>query len=123
MGAAEAGRVLLPMGFVAFVTMNVSGRLYNRVGPKPIVMFGLGVLAIVTFLWTRVHANTSTLWLMLLISGRGLGLGCFGQIVQVAAFNTVPEGQMPRATAWSTFANASLRPSALPCSQAFWSSV
>jgi len=57
------------------------------------------VLAIVTFLWTRVHANTSTLWLMLLVSGRGLGLGCFGQIVQVAAFNTVPDGQMPRATA------------------------
>jgi EmrB/QacA subfamily drug resistance transporter len=99
MGAAEAGRVLLPMGFVAFVTMNVSGRLYNRIGPKPIVVFGLGVLALVTFLWTRVHANTSTLWLMLLVSGRGLGLGCFGQIVQVAAFNTVPEGQMPRATA------------------------
>ncbi|HLF78971.1 MAG TPA: MDR family MFS transporter [Dehalococcoidia bacterium] len=99
MGPAEAGQVLLPMGFVAFITMNVAGRLYNNLGPKPIVVFGLAVLTVVTFLWSYVHAGTSTWVLMLLVSGRGLGLGCFGQIVQVAAFNTVPDGQMPRATA------------------------
>jgi EmrB/QacA subfamily drug resistance transporter len=98
MGPAEAGRILLPMGIVAFLTMNVMGRFYNRIGPRPIVVFGLLVLALVTFLWTRVRADTDTWVLLLLTSGRGLGLGCFGQIVQVTAFNTVPEGQMPRAT-------------------------
>ena len=99
MGAAEAGRILLPMGFVAFITMNISGRLYNRLGPRPIILTGLTSMAIVTFLWTFVDQSTGTLPLLLLVSGRGLSLGCFGQIVQVAAFNTVRDGQMPRATA------------------------
>ena len=40
-GAAEAGRILLPMGVVAFITMNVAGQLYYRLGPRPIVMTGI----------------------------------------------------------------------------------
>jgi len=99
MGAAAAGRVLLPMGIVSFITLNVAGRLYHKLGPRPIVMTGLGVVALTTLGWSRVTANTSTPVLMLLVSARGLGLGLFGQNVQLTAYNTIPEGEMPRATA------------------------
>jgi EmrB/QacA subfamily drug resistance transporter len=99
LGPAAAGRILLPMGVVAFVTMNIGGRLYHRVGPRPLIMTGLTALALTTFMWTRVDQNTSTLTLMLIVSGRALGLGLFAQNVQLVAYNTVPSGQMPRATA------------------------
>ncbi len=99
MGAAEAGRVLLPMGIVAFFTMNAAGRMYHIVGPRPLVVAGLLVLAGTTWMWSRADETTSVLQLMLIVSGRGLGLGLFGQTVQLVAYNTVPEGQMPRATA------------------------
>jgi EmrB/QacA subfamily drug resistance transporter len=99
MGPAEAGRVLLPMGVVAFVSMNVAGRMYKYVGPRPLVMSGLAVLAITTFLWSRVNAETSSLLLMVIVSFRGLGLGLFAQNIQLVAYNTVPQGEMPRATA------------------------
>ena len=35
---------------------------------------------------------------VLVVAGRGLGLGLFAQTVQLVAYNTVPEGQMGRAT-------------------------
>ncbi len=98
LGAAEAGQVLLPMGVVAFVTMNLAGRMYLRVGPRPLVMSGLAVLALTTWLWSQITPATPILAIMLVVSGRGLGLGLFGQTVQLVAYNTVPAGQMPRAT-------------------------
>ena len=98
-GAAETGLALLPMGVVAFITMNLAGRMYNRVGPRPLAMSGLAVLALTTFLWSVVDEHTSIVAIMVLVGGRGLALGLFSQTVQMVAFNTVPEGQMPRATA------------------------
>ena len=98
-GAAKTGLVLLPMGAVAFVTMNIAGRSYNRLGPRPLAISGLAVLALTTLLWSRVTPSTGVLPIALLAGGRGLALGLFAQTVQMVAYNTVPEGQMSRATA------------------------
>ena len=98
LGAAEAGQVLLPMGVVAFITMNIAGRQYKRFGPRPLVIIGLGVLALTTFLWSRIDENTGIIPIMFVVAGRGLGLGFFGQTVQLVAYNTVPPGEIPRAT-------------------------
>jgi EmrB/QacA subfamily drug resistance transporter len=97
-GAAEAGRTLLPMGLVAFVSMNAAGQLYYRLGPRPIVMTGLSVLLLTTIAWGVVDENTPTWLLMVIVSMRGLGLGMFGQIVQVVAYNAVPKENLSRAT-------------------------
>ncbi|MFN8583766.1 MAG: MDR family MFS transporter [Dehalococcoidia bacterium] len=97
--AAKTGMALLPMGIVAFVTMNLAGRAYNRVGPKVLSVAGLGVLLATTFLWGFVDERTPLYAVMILVGGRGLALGLFSQTVQMVAYNTVPEGQMPRATA------------------------
>ena len=95
---AQAGLVLLPMGFVAFATMNLAGRLYNRLGPRPIVVTGLSVLALTTFGWSLVGADTATPILMVLVCGRGLGMGMFGQILQVVSYNAIAADQVSRAT-------------------------
>jgi predicted MFS family arabinose efflux permease len=98
MTAAEAGAVLLPMGFAAFIMMNVAGKLYHRLGPRPIVLIGMSVLAATTLGWSFVNPDTSTAWLLLLVVGRGFSLGFFGQIVQVAAYNAIPQEEISRAT-------------------------
>jgi EmrB/QacA subfamily drug resistance transporter len=102
MGAADAGRVLMPMGIIAFITMNVAGKLYERIGPRPIIMSGLAVMALSTFLWTFATAGTPTWILVILVSMRGLGLGMFGQFVQIVAYNTVEQEDLPRATSLVT---------------------
>jgi hypothetical protein len=84
---------------VSFLTLNVAGRNYNRFGPKPIVMTGLSVLLLTTLFCTRLTGSTPVPPIIALVILRGLALGLCGQTIQVVAFNTVPEGQMPRATA------------------------
>lgn len=98
LSAGDAGRILLPMGIVAFIAMNISGRLYVRLGPKPLITGGLAVLAATTFLWSRLPLHAGTLPMMVLASGRGLGLGMFAQNIQLVAYNTIHEKEVPRAT-------------------------
>jgi DHA2 family multidrug resistance protein len=98
MDPAETGRVLIPMGIVAFITMNLSGKLYYRTGPRTLIIAGLLFLALTTIAWSQTSSNTSIAVLMIIVAGRGLGLGLFSQIVQVVAYNAVPDGQLPRAT-------------------------
>ncbi|HEX2281621.1 MAG TPA: MFS transporter, partial [Thermomicrobiales bacterium] len=102
MSPAEAGRLLIPMGVVAFLTMNVVGKFYNRIGPRPVIMGGLSVLAVSTLLWSMTTPGTSNLVVLILVSLRGLGVGMFGQFIQIVAYNTVNQQDMPRATALVT---------------------
>lgn len=102
--AARAGLVMFPMGVVSFVTMTWSGRLYNRVGPKPLVALGLIVLAVTTGLLSRITASTSVMYITMLASGRGLALGLCAMNVQTVAYNTVEQSQLPRATALTNVA-------------------
>ena len=97
-GASKTGLVLLPQGIVSFITLNLAGRNYNRFGPRPLVMTGLTALTLTTIFCTRLTADTGVVPIIALIILRGMALGLCGQTIQVVAFNTVPEGQMPRAT-------------------------
>jgi EmrB/QacA subfamily drug resistance transporter len=97
-GAAETGLALLPMGVVGFIAMNIAGRMYNRVGPRPLVMTGLIIIACATALLSRINAQTGALPIVALLSCRGLAIGLCSQTVMTAAYNTVPQHQMARAT-------------------------
>jgi EmrB/QacA subfamily drug resistance transporter len=99
LGAAATGLVLFPSGIVSFVAMNVSGRLYNRLGPRPLALSGLGVLLVTTTLLGRVTAGTSVVLIGALASFRGLAMGLCMMPVQTAAYNTVAKEEMTRATA------------------------
>lgn len=99
LGAAATGLVLFPSGILSFITMNVSGRIYNRVGPRKLVASGLGVLVVTTFLLGRSTAETSLYIIGTLAALRGLAMGLCMMPVQTAAYNTVSRAEMPRATA------------------------
>lgn len=99
---AESGQLLIPMGIVAFATMNIVGKFYSSIGPRPVIVGGLTVLAISTALWSFTTPGTSNLYMMFLVALRGLGVGMFGQFIQIIAYNTVKQDDMPRATALVT---------------------
>jgi EmrB/QacA subfamily drug resistance transporter len=99
LGAAATGLILFPSGILSFITMNVSGRVYNRVGPRRLAASGLAILLFTTFLLGRTTAATSLTVIGILAALRGLAMGLCMMPVQTAAYNTVPRDQMPRATA------------------------
>ncbi len=99
LGAAATGLLLFPSGILSFIFMNVSGQLYNRVGPRILASTGLTVLLITTFLLSRVTVTTSLFIIGTLGALRGLAMGLCMMPVQTAAYNTVARDLMPRATA------------------------
>jgi EmrB/QacA subfamily drug resistance transporter len=99
LGAAATGMALFPSGITSFAAMNFSGRLYNRVGPRRLAVSGLAVLLVTTALLSRVTVESSIIWIAALASMRGIAMGLCMMPVQTAAYNTVPQELMARATA------------------------
>ncbi|MGD9890916.1 MAG: DHA2 family efflux MFS transporter permease subunit [Dehalococcoidia bacterium] len=99
LGAAATGWALFPSGVMSFITMNVGGALYNRVGPRRLALSGLAVLVVATGMLSRTSAETAIWVIAALASLRGVAMGLCMMPVQTVAYNTVPDGQMPRATA------------------------
>jgi predicted MFS family arabinose efflux permease len=99
LGAAQTGLLLFPSGIFSFISMNASGRAYNRLGPRPLALSGLGVLFLSTLALSRVTATTGLLTIAAIASMRGVAMGLCMMPVQTAAYNTVEQSLMPRATA------------------------
>jgi EmrB/QacA subfamily drug resistance transporter len=96
---AQTGVILFPSGIASFISMNWSGRNYNTIGPRKLAIAGLAVTVVSTFLMGRMTEDTS-LWLItLLASSRGIAIGLCIMPVQTAAYNTVAQSDIPRATA------------------------
>ncbi|HWO93601.1 MAG TPA: DHA2 family efflux MFS transporter permease subunit [Dehalococcoidia bacterium] len=96
---AETGLVLLPSGIATFITMNFSGRTYNRFGPRVLAVIGLLILIATTGLFSRTTEHTSILTIGALATLRGAAMGFCMMPVQTALFNTVPQQFVTRATA------------------------
>ncbi|MBV8085832.1 MAG: multidrug efflux MFS transporter [Chloroflexi bacterium] len=99
--AAQTGVILFPTGICAWIAMTTSSRLYNRIGPKPLVMSGLAVLLVASALLSRVNQDTSVLYIGILGSMRGFGQGLAIMPTSTMAFNTVPHEQISKAPAFT----------------------
>lgn len=99
MSPAQTGLVLLPSGFVSFIAMNLGGRAYNRLGPRPLSIIGMVVLLVTTIFLSRISENTSPVLIAAFASSRGVGVGLCVIPINTMAYNTVAQADMPRATA------------------------
>jgi MFS family permease len=99
LSAAQTGLILLPTAVVDFLAVNISGRLYNRYGPKPFTIFGVWVMCATSLALSQVNAGTNELVIAGVASLRGLGMGMAMMPVSTMAFNAVAPDQLPRASA------------------------
>jgi EmrB/QacA subfamily drug resistance transporter len=99
LGAAKTGLILFPSAVLDFIGINISGRAYNTFGPRPFAILGLAFLLVTALGLSRVTPGTNPVTIAAISSLRGLGMGLCMMPVTTMAFNTVPQDQMPRATA------------------------
>jgi EmrB/QacA subfamily drug resistance transporter len=96
MTALETGWILLPMAFSAGIATPVAGRIYDRVGPRPLLVVGFALLMVNTWQLSQLTATTSIRWILFLLVLRGLALGMTVQTTFVTALALVPGPQLPR---------------------------
>jgi EmrB/QacA subfamily drug resistance transporter len=74
-GAFDAGLTLLPQALVMAVLMPITGRVYDRIGPRWPAAIGLTIVAAGTYLLHTITLDTPrehVMWLMMVL---GIGLG------------------------------------------------
>jgi EmrB/QacA subfamily drug resistance transporter len=97
----QAGLLLAPQGLSAAAAMAISGWLTDRFGARPIVFIGVLALVAATLLLTGVTASTDNWSWILITSARGLGMGFAMMPNFAAAYVTLPQFAIARATAVS----------------------
>lgn len=97
LGPARTGALLLAMGLGSAGTLYVAGALSDRVGPRPPVLVGAGLLAVTTL--PLLSADTSVgWWLTTVLVVRGAGLALAQMPALTAAYESVPEEELGDAT-------------------------
>ena len=78
------------MAITGGVATVVAGRLYDRLGPRPLVAFGFALLLINTWQLSEIKSSTPISWILFLLALRGLAFGATVQTTFVTALSVVP---------------------------------
>lgn len=97
--ALQSGIAMLPRSLVMMVGMPVAGRLYNHVGPRLMIGFGLSLSALSAFQMGLFTADTSYVGLIMPQIWQGIAFSFIFVSLSTAALATVPRPRMTNATA------------------------
>ncbi len=89
LGALQSGLLTFPQSIGAALMMPISGRLFDRIGPRPLMVSGLVVLAFATWRLAILDLNTSNSYLIITLVVRGMGMGLCMMPTMTAAMNTL----------------------------------
>jgi EmrB/QacA subfamily drug resistance transporter len=99
LGAMETGLLLFPQAIASAFSVILGGRLYDKVGARPLVIFGFALLAFATWLLAGLDVTTpdSTVrWILIL---RGLSMGFAMMPAMTAWMSAAPPQHMQSASA------------------------
>lgn len=99
--AVLTGLILLPAALASGVVMPVSGKIFDRYGARALVMGGLIILIVTTYMLHGFNAMTPVWLMILLLVVRGFGMGFCFMPSTTAGMNTVPQHLVGRASALS----------------------
>jgi EmrB/QacA subfamily drug resistance transporter len=94
--ALETGFILLPMAITGGICVTLSGRIYDRVGPRPLMAVGFSILMLNTWQLAQIQADTTIAWILVLLALRGIALGLTVQTTLVTALSVVRRKDLAR---------------------------
>lgn len=94
--ALETGFVLLAVAAASGITTPLAGRLYDKIGPRPLIVTGFTLLCINTWQLAQIQALTPISWIAFLLVIRGLAIGLTLQTTFTTALSSIPPAQLPR---------------------------
>jgi EmrB/QacA subfamily drug resistance transporter len=99
LGAMETGLLMMPGALVSGALMPVTGKLYDKIGPRPLVLFGVVLLAALTYQFRELNLATATATISLWITLRGAVMAFANMPAQTAALADIPTELVGRASA------------------------
>jgi len=98
----QTGIILFPSAVAVGIMMPISGRLFDKIGAKPIVIPGMIILGFASHkLAYLMNMDTAKEAISLLLFIRGIGLGLSMMPISTAGMNAVPQQLVSQASALS----------------------
>lgn len=98
LSSVATGEILISQGLAMAVSIALSGKLYNLIGPRILAVIGVAIMAVSTIGFTNLTVTTTgadvQIWLIL----RGLGMGLVSMPLQTVGVSVLNNKQMAKAT-------------------------
>ncbi len=94
MTAMDSGILLLPQSIAMALMMPISGKLLTKLGILPLGIVGLLILGVTTYELHRLTGDTSHLWINVVLTIRGFGIGLCMMPISTVGMGAVPKEQI-----------------------------
>ena len=94
--ALGTGVILLAVAATSAFATPTAGRLFDKIGPRMIMIVGFIVLCVNTWQLALIQGNTPISYIVFLLALRGLAVGLTLQTSYVTALSSIPLDQLPR---------------------------
>ncbi|MFN8440518.1 MAG: DHA2 family efflux MFS transporter permease subunit [Caldilineaceae bacterium] len=94
--ALESGMILLAVAIPSGIMVQIAGRLYDRIGPRMLIIVGFTILCINTWQLSLIEALTPISTIVFLLALRGIAVGMTLQTTFTTALGAVPRDLLPR---------------------------
>ncbi|WP_083334915.1 DHA2 family efflux MFS transporter permease subunit [Sediminibacillus halophilus] len=102
--ALEAGVLMFPGALLMGLLSPVVGKLFDRYGVKWLAIFGITIILATTYSFANLSDATSYTFLILMYTGRRIGMALFLMPLQTAGLNQLPSSLNAHGTAISNTA-------------------
>ena len=98
----DSGLALLPGALINGLAMPITGRMFDKFGSKVLVLPGLAILMVTTFLFSRLTINTTFTHLTLLYAAQMFGLSMIMMPNMTNGLNSISSDLYPHGTAMNS---------------------
>jgi EmrB/QacA subfamily drug resistance transporter len=100
----HTGLIMLPQALAAGIFMPIGGRLFDKIGARPLAISGLSIITIALFLLSRITLDTTLFMVMLPLFLIGSGMGLSMMAINTHVLQSAPRRLVSRVTPLTTAA-------------------
>lgn len=97
--AMDSGLLMLPGALIMGIMMPITGKIFDKFGPRALAYIGLAIVIVTTYLFSQLTDSTGYTHLVVLYSVRMLGISMVMMPVMTNGLNQIPATLTPHGTA------------------------
>jgi EmrB/QacA subfamily drug resistance transporter len=98
----KSGLTTLPTALGSVIFMPIGGRLFDKVGARPLAFTGLGIISAALFYLSQIDVDTTRAMIMIPLGFMGAGMGLSMMALNTHVLNSAPRRLVSRVTPLTT---------------------
>lgn len=95
----DAGLMMLPGALMMGIMSPITGKLFDRIGPRPLAIVGLSIVTVATYYLSKLTLDTSYTYLIIAYTVRMFGMSMVMMPIMTNGLNQLPMRLNPHGTA------------------------